>query len=161
MRHGAWSDEAAADDLDRHRQLIAGTWPILAGQAVLSHVSAAVLQGLPVWQLMLARVSVTRAAGGHGGRTRHLYVRLAPLADAEVVELDGYRVTALERTAFDLARMLDYERAAPSSMRRCTPTPTSRSSPAWPWPAATSVAWAWADEPFNSRTVGRRAWANR
>lgn len=111
VRHGAWTEAAAKDELDRHRQLLAGTWPLLGAGAVLSHASAAVLHGLPLWQGLLQRVSVTRPDGGHGTRTRNLHVRLAPLAPQEVVELDGYRVTTLERTAVDLARLLAYERA--------------------------------------------------
>lgn len=111
VRHGAWSDRAPSDEVERHRQLVAGTWPLLGAAAVLSHASAAVLHGLPVWTRMLERVSVTRPSGGHGTRTRNLHVRRAPLAPQEVTELEGYRVTVLERTAIDVARMLSYERA--------------------------------------------------
>lgn len=111
VRHGAWSQAAAAGDVEQHKFLIAGTWPLLGDQAILSHDSAAVLHGLPVWRSGLERVSITRASGGHGGRTRHLRVQQAPITAGEVVELSGYRVTSLERTAFDLARTLSYERA--------------------------------------------------
>lgn len=111
VRHGAWSENAPTDELERHRQLIAGTWPLLGEAAVLSHGSAAVLHGLPVWRPLLERVSATRASGGHGGRSRYLHMRRAPLAPVEVTELDGYRVTSLERTALDLARSVSYERA--------------------------------------------------
>jgi very-short-patch-repair endonuclease len=38
-------------------------------------------------------------------------VRRASLAAVEVTELDGYRVTSLERTALDIARSVSYERA--------------------------------------------------
>ena len=111
VRHGAWATEAPKDDLAKHRQLVAGTWPLLASNAVLSHGSAAVLHGLPVWKPMLHRVSITRASGGHGARTNQLHVRCAPLDAADLVELDGYRVTSLERTAVDLSRSVSYERA--------------------------------------------------
>jgi hypothetical protein len=40
----------------------------LAAGAVCSHVSAAVLHGLPVWQVPLGRVHVTRAPNGSGSR---------------------------------------------------------------------------------------------
>lgn len=111
VRHGAWAEAAAADELDRHRQIVAGTWPLLGAGAVVSHASAAVLHELPLWRGLLQKVSVTRADGGHGTRTRNLHVRLAPLAPQEVTELDGYRVTTLERTAVDLACLVGYERA--------------------------------------------------
>jgi hypothetical protein len=110
VRHGAWTGETPEGERARHRQLIAGTWPLLTDRAVLSHGSAAVLHGLPVWPDVLERVSVTRETGGNGMRTRHLHVRKAPLSPREVVHVDGYRVTGLERTAFDLARVLGYER---------------------------------------------------
>lgn len=111
VRHGAYSDLLAEDLLQRHRQLVAGTWPLLEESAVLSHGSAAVLHGLPVWEGQLTRVSITRSGGGHGVRGRQLHVRLGPLEPFEVAELEGYRVTVLERTACDLARQLSYDHA--------------------------------------------------
>lgn len=47
MRHGAYASEAGADEASRHLQLIAGTWPLLGDQAVLSYASAGLLHGLP------------------------------------------------------------------------------------------------------------------
>nr|WP_300151103.1 type IV toxin-antitoxin system AbiEi family antitoxin domain-containing protein [Propionicimonas sp.] len=110
VRHGAYASELGADDLVRHRQLIAGTWPLLGDLAVLSHATAGVLHGLPLWNGMLDRVSITRPSGGHGRVRTHLRVHVAPLARSEVTEMDGFRVTSLERTAIDLARSLPYER---------------------------------------------------
>jgi len=111
VRHGAYADAPPASALERHRRLIEGTVPLLAEAAVLSHVSAGVLHGLPSWESMLDRVTVVRRSGGHGSRRRYLYVRTVPLAASEVVEIDGLMATSLERTAVDLARSLDFERA--------------------------------------------------
>ncbi len=111
VRHGAWSENAALDELDQHRRLAEGTWGLLGGNAVLSHATAAVLHGLPVWRPLLDRVAVTRPDGGHGTRTRNLVVRQAPLASVEITDLHGFRATSLERTAVDLARLVPYERA--------------------------------------------------
>ncbi|MFT4109239.1 hypothetical protein [Propionicimonas sp.] len=111
VRHGAWSEPGADGDLQQHRLLLEGTWPLLGEGAVLSHGSAGVPHGLPVWPALLERVSITRSGGGHGARTRNLHVRRAPLAPPEVQAQGGYRVTSLERTAVDLARLLSYERA--------------------------------------------------
>jgi hypothetical protein len=110
VRHGAYAREPGSDTLARHRHLIAGTWPLLGDQAVLSHATAGVLHGLPLWEGMLERVIITRPEGGHGRLRNHLEVHLAPLAASEVIELDGFRVTRLERTAIDLARSLPYDR---------------------------------------------------
>lgn len=111
VRHGAYADVPAPSTLDVHRQLIAGTFPVLDPSIVLSHVSAGVLHGLPSWDSMLGRVTVLRQSPGHGSRRQNLHVRLAPIEPAEVVELQGYPATSLERTAVDLACCLDYDRA--------------------------------------------------
>ncbi len=111
IRHGAYAKALADDPEGRHRQLIAATWPLLGGQAVLSHGSAALLHGLPVWNSLLEQVGTTRPVGGHGRRGRNLHVRLAELADSEVTEVDGFACTSLERTAIDMARLVSYERA--------------------------------------------------
>ncbi len=91
--------------------MIAGTWPLLGDQAVLSHATAGLLHSLPLWDGMLQRVSLTRPIGGHARISRQLRVRLEPLTETEVVEIDGYRVTSIERTAVDIARTLEYEKA--------------------------------------------------
>lgn len=111
VRHGAYADEAARSALDQHRQLIAGTVPIMGSETVLSHVSAGVLHQLPSWESTLERVTVLRLSGGHGSRRRNLHVRLAPIEPTEVTEIDGYPVTSLERTAIDLGCLHDYDRA--------------------------------------------------
>lgn len=115
VRHGAYAaDSESASGIQSthaHRQLLAGTWPLLAENAVLSHGTAALLHGLPLWDSMLTRVAVTRPYGGHGCRDRYLRVRLARLAPAEVTTIDGFRVTSLERTAIDLARESTYLQA--------------------------------------------------
>ena len=110
VRHGAYADEAAASALDKHRQLIAGTVPIMAGEMVLSHVSAGVLHELPSWDSTLERVTVLRLSAGHGSRRRNLHVRRAPVGSTEVSEIDGCPVTSLERTAVDLACILGFVR---------------------------------------------------
>ena len=52
----------------------------LAAGAVCSHVTAAVLHGLPVWQVPLGRVHVTRAPNGSGSRTNaRVHVHVARL----------------------------------------------------------------------------------
>lgn len=111
VRHGAYADAPPAGALDRHRRLIDGTVPLLGEATVLSHVSAGLLHGLPSWESMLGQVTAVRRSGGHGSRRRYLHVRSSPLADAEVVEVDGFMATSLERTAIDLACTLDFERA--------------------------------------------------
>ncbi len=112
VRRGAYAQRLDAEIRRRHRQLIAATAPLLGPQAVLSHESAAVLHGLPTWADALRRVHATdreRRSGGH--RRSQLHRHPGPLNDREVVELDGWPVTSLARTAADLGRTVALDRA--------------------------------------------------
>jgi hypothetical protein len=111
VRHGGYARALAEDVEGRHRQLVAATYPLLGERTVLSHGSAALLHGLPVWGSLLDVVSATRSEGGHGRRGRYLHVRLAELDVSEIADVDGHRCTSLERTALDVARVVTYERA--------------------------------------------------
>ncbi len=89
VRGGAYlppGDDRLVRPEDRHALLVDATLPRLAPGAVVSHVSAAVAYGLPVWNVPLVRVHVTRD-GRSGGRISgklHLHaaapvtVRLTP-----------------------------------------------------------------------------------
>ena len=97
---------------DRHQMQVAAAVPRIASDAVVSHQSAAVLHGLPAWNLPLARVHATRprrsgalrtgtAARPHGRRS-------SPTRSPTV---DGVAVTAVARTAVDVARTVGFEEA--------------------------------------------------
>lgn len=79
--------------------------------AVVSHHSAAALHGLPLLNLGLARVHMTRegTSGGTTSTRRHLHV--APLAPDEITEVDGIPVTTVARTVIDLALSLEFSQA--------------------------------------------------
>ena len=51
---------------ERHRRLVLATAPQLLDGAVISHGSAAVLHGLPVWAATVEKVHVTRSRRGGG-----------------------------------------------------------------------------------------------
>jgi hypothetical protein len=63
---------------ERHRRLVLATAPQLREGAILSHGSAAVLHGLPVWPEALARVHVTRNRQGNGTRRSIVQVHGTP-----------------------------------------------------------------------------------
>lgn len=107
LRRGAYLRPAdlASDPVDRHRQLVVATVPLLGDGSVVSHVSAAVLHGLPVWDVRLEQVQVTRR-NGRGKRRGHVHVHVAPLTDDEIVRVHGLPVTSLARTVVDLSRTL-------------------------------------------------------
>jgi hypothetical protein len=84
----------------------------LAAGAVCSHVTAAVLHGLPVWQVPLGRVHVTRAPNGSGSRTNaRVHVHVARLRADEIGEVAGIPVTSVARTVLDVARTVPFEAA--------------------------------------------------
>lgn len=107
LRRGTY---ARPDGIERsveeeHRRLLHATLPHLAQDGtVVSHGSAAVLHGLPVWSGAVSRVHITRPRQG-GGRTRPTVERhTSPLRRDEITAVDGWDVTTAARTVVDLAR---------------------------------------------------------
>jgi hypothetical protein len=112
VRRGAYappSPDGGPEDV--HRRRTSAVLLQCTGDLVVSHVSAAVLHGLPVWWGSLDRVHLTRTRAG-GGRVRAgLEVHTSVLPVSDVVELAGVRVTSPARTVVDLARTLPLEQA--------------------------------------------------
>lgn len=106
LRRGAFATEPD-EGTARHRQLIRATMRTLADGTVLSHISAAVLHGLPVDEQLLNRVTVTRPSNGGSWIGPQLHRYRTPLADSDVEEVDGLRRTVMARTVIDLARCGD------------------------------------------------------
>lgn len=78
--------------------------------AIVSHISAAALHGLPLQDIPLDRVHMTRhgAGGGHTSTRRHLH--MAPLSADDITEIGGVPVTSVARTVIDIARTTDFTR---------------------------------------------------
>jgi hypothetical protein len=119
VRRGAYTTESSADLAidEQHRRLVLGTVPQLWEGAILSHGSAAVLHGLPVWAEAIKRVHVTRSRQGNGTKRSVVQVHGAPLDPREITMIDGVPVTSLTRTVLDLARTLPMEQAVASGDR--------------------------------------------
>lgn len=112
VRRGSYVQGGLPEDvLARHILQIRAASGELAGDAVISHISAAVLHGLRIWGVRLDRVHVTRRrrTGGRCGALVHVHT--AALDPAEIVAIGGLPVTSLARTVADLARMLPFEQA--------------------------------------------------
>jgi hypothetical protein len=115
LRRGAYVNGVLPSDAAAiHRLLIRATVGGLRRSAVVSHQSAAVLHGLPVWDVALDRVHVTRRPPAWHATSGVLRCHVARLRDDEVVEMDGVPVTSAVRTALDLARSLPHEAAVVS-----------------------------------------------
>ncbi|MFF0266359.1 type IV toxin-antitoxin system AbiEi family antitoxin domain-containing protein [Kribbella sp. NPDC004536] len=79
------------------------------GDVVVSHQSAAMLHGLPVWGADLSRVHFTRVATGLSRVGRGVQLHRGAIAADEIVELDGLRVTSCERAVVETACTTTYE----------------------------------------------------
>jgi hypothetical protein len=112
LRRGAYIDSVLPPSgATRHRLLTRATIAGLRRPAVVSHQSAAVLHGLPLWDVPLDRVHVTRRPRAWNDSSAVLCCHVALLGDDEVMEIDGLEVTDPVRTALDLARSLPHEAA--------------------------------------------------
>ncbi len=118
--HGA-ADAAAARRLRRrparscptprvlHEARVRAAVQAMSDQAVVSHVSAAVLHGFELWRPDLRTVHVTRDRGRGGRIGADVHVTPAPLDAEEVVLVDGVPVTSPARTLVDLVRGIGFE----------------------------------------------------
>lgn len=112
LRRGAYVDgRLPTEPVLRHRLLVRATLSGLRRDAVVSHQSAAVLHGMPLWGVPLDRVHVTRRPPAWSDTSAVLRSHVARLQDDDVVEIDGVAVTSPGRTALDLARSLPHEPA--------------------------------------------------
>ncbi|WP_324192570.1 hypothetical protein [Nocardia transvalensis] len=112
MRRGSYADEQTFEGLDaieRHRVLLSAALPDLSSGAVLSHHSAAVMYGAPVWSALLDRICVTRNRRNGGRIKPNLKVHCAPIET--VADIEGVLLTTPARTIVDLARSAPFEAA--------------------------------------------------
>ena len=77
--------------------------------SVLSHVSSAIEWGAETWGLDLAEVHLTRPDGKCGRKEAGLVHHRGRLAEAEVVLLDGVRVTGAARSVAETCTIADVE----------------------------------------------------
>ncbi len=114
IRRGAYVERAVYAAMTReqlHVALVHAAVRSLEKPAVVSHVSAAVLRGLPSWGLDLSLVHVTRgdlhSPRIEGGVHHHA----GELRNDDVEQIDGIWVTSPARTAIDTARVTEFEAA--------------------------------------------------
>lgn len=114
IRRGAYVERAVYAAMTReqlHVALVHAAVRSLAKPAVVSHVSAAVLRGMPSWGLDLSLVHVTRgdlhSPRIEGGVHHHA----GELRNDDLEQIDGIWVTSPARTAIDTARVTEFEAA--------------------------------------------------
>ena len=109
---GAYFDISSAPKLsaaDRHRLMVDTVVPRLSGEPVVSHLSAAVLHGLPLWRIHLNQVHVTRRPPAKAHRGSMVHSHLAELDADDVVVVGRRQVTSPTRTVVDVARIVPFE----------------------------------------------------
>lgn len=87
-----------------HLLAIRATLPELDERAIVSHVSAAIVHGLPVLRASIGKVQVTRPDRPRGKSSRTTQRLTGSLDQVDVTEVQGVRVTSLARTLVDLGR---------------------------------------------------------
>jgi hypothetical protein len=111
---GVYLREDAARDMSaaaRHRAAVDAVVPRLIGDPVVSHISAAVLHGLPFTHSELPPVHVIKRGSGKSRRSSGLQAHRASCAAEDVVSVGGLPVTSVARTVLDCARILPFDHA--------------------------------------------------
>jgi hypothetical protein len=111
LQRGAYLREELSEATAKHRAVVVATTAGLRVPGVVSHGSAAVLHGLPLWKVALDHVHVTRRPPANGSGSARVHLHIARLPDDELTVIDGVPVTDLTRTVVDLARTLPFESA--------------------------------------------------
>ncbi len=95
----------------RHQVAVDALTSRLSGDPVVSHVSAAIMHGLPFVYSELPPVHVTRAGAAKSRRGSGLLSHRGALTRDEVVMLGGLPVTTVARTVVDCALLLPFANA--------------------------------------------------
>ncbi len=111
LRRGAYAapDPQLSEPRVLHEARVRAAVQAMSDQAVVSHVSAAVLHGFELWRPHLSHVHLTRDRGRGGRIGADVHVTPAPLDAEEVVLVHGVPVTSPARTLVDLVRGIGFE----------------------------------------------------
>jgi len=139
IRHVNEFEAQRLDHLERVRRLAESLPP----DAVISHESAAVVYGFPLYR-MPAAVKTTRTSG-RGARTSDVHVHVAQLRPQDIRVVQGIRVTSGARSVVDIARRVPFLEglvvADGALRRRVTRTALwSAVRHQWTWPGVRHAA---------------------
>lgn len=111
---GLYSRGEAEQELDvaaRHRAAVDAVVPGLIGNPVVSHISAAIVHGLPFTHSEMPPVHVIRGGPAKSRRSAGVHVHRSVGVPPDVVLAGGLAVTSVARTVLDCARILPFEHA--------------------------------------------------
>lgn len=108
LRPGHYLDDPPLDQQLLHVERMRATQEKIGPASYFCRTSASLLHGLPLWFADLDLVDVVRTGGGHGALGPWVRFFTTPKKTPQIVEVDGLRVTSLERTAADVMRHLRF-----------------------------------------------------
>lgn len=111
LRRGAYASPARRSGREDHLLLVRSAVAFAESLSVVSFGSAAVVHDLPVPDAALQSVHLTKIRNSGGKKRPGIHIHVAPLSEAEVIEIDGMPVTSLDRTFVDLARVIGLHHA--------------------------------------------------
>lgn len=117
LRHGTYTfAEAwqALTELERHLVRAKACARTAKTKVVISHTSAAIAHGMPLWDVDLTHVHLTRTDGRTGRLEAGVDQHRGKLRSDESVEVNGVLVTSAMRTVIDLMALLDTEHSLPT-----------------------------------------------
>jgi hypothetical protein len=114
VRQGAYVDGELWRSLsptDQHRVLVRAVLRTSHPSTVVTHVSAAVERGAPVWGIPLTEVHTTRTDGRGGRREAGVVHHRGGLPEEHVEVVNGLRVSVASRCAIEVSTMAGVEQA--------------------------------------------------
>jgi len=122
IRRGQYAEKADLSALEpweraheEHRQKIhAAMNSLRSGSVAVSHQSALLLHGLPVWGFELSEVQVTRLDAQSGGPVAGVRHHLGKLSGSDLTTVDGRLTTTVARAAAEAACTTSFEVAVVS-----------------------------------------------
>jgi hypothetical protein len=118
IRRGAYIDAsvwAGLDAVGRHRMTARAVLRTAHPSAVLTHVSALVEQGVPVWNVDLGEIHLTRTDARSGRREAGVVHHRGALLPEEVLTCHGVQVSMPARAIIELSTMAGVESVLVSS----------------------------------------------
>lgn len=114
VRHGAYVPGAfwaSLSEQDRHRVQVRAVLKVAHPSSVVTHVSAAVEHGAPIWGIPLDEVHLTRRDGKPGRREAGVAHHRGKMPPEHVTDVNGIAVSTPERCAVEVMSMTTTEPA--------------------------------------------------
>lgn len=116
VRNGAYANRElweTYDDVTRYLVRVRVTYLASNTKVAVSHVSAALLWGAPMWRPQLDDVHLTRLDGKAGRRDAGVCQHRGALREGDLMTTAGMCVTSPTRTALDLSTVTRLEQSVP------------------------------------------------